>query len=131
MEVSKNYKRKLKPQELKVPYGEFVEWEDDVFTDKAKRDGWGISEIEGFIYSQNCYWWGEEELSRLLDFVAIAYCELKYTGEITDLYKGELSLDIPVWDSGEVDKILDDDEKKPVHEHLEIIKKYLKNNPRK
>lgn len=33
-----------------------------------------------------------------------------------------LSLDIPVWDSGEVDKFLDDDEKKPVHEHLEIIK---------
>jgi hypothetical protein len=35
-------------------------------------------------------------------------------------------LDIPVWDSGMVDKFLDDEEKKLIYEHLAIIKEYIK-----
>lgn len=43
--------------------------------------------------------------------------------------RNELTLDIPVWDSGAVDKFfMDEEEKKLVYEHLDIIKKYLKDH---
>ena len=122
METSKNLKRKEK-----ITYDDILDLEDGVFEEKFKRYGWKLDSVEGFIYDQNCYWWAKDEVSRLLDFVAIVYCELKYANEISDRYRNEMAYDIPVWDSGEVDKLLDDDEKQLVHEHLAVIKEYLNN----
>ena len=121
METSKNLKRKEK-----ITYDDILDLEDGVFEEKFKRYGWKLDSVEGFIYDQNCYWWAKDEVSRLLDFVAIVYCKLKYANEISDRYRNEMAYDIPVWDSGEVDKLLDDDEKQLVHEHLAIIKEYIK-----
>lgn len=71
---------------------------------------------------------GISEVDRMLDFVASGVCQIKYGG-FTETMKNELTLDIPVWDSGVVDKFfMDEEEKKPVYEHLDIIKKYLKNH---
>lgn len=43
--------------------------------------------------------------------------------------KGELQLDIPVWDSGVVDKFFfNEEEKKLVYEHLNVIKEYIKSH---
>lgn len=106
MEIPKNLKRGEK-----VTYDDILEDEENIFSDKAKR-----------------YGWAKYEVSRLMDFVAIAYSELKYGNMLTERFKNEMSLDIPVWDSGVVDKFLDEDEKKLIYEHLAIIKKYLKEN---
>lgn len=124
MEIQKNLKR----VGLKVPYNEMLECVDDLFSDKAKRYGWTFTNIEDYEQEQSGYWWAEDEVSRMMIFVAIAYSELKYGNMLTERFKNEMSLDIPVWDSGVVDKFLDEDEKKLIYEHLAIIKKYLKEN---
>ena len=122
METSKNLKRKEK-----ITYDDILDMEDGVFSDKAKRYGWTFTNIEGYDQEQSGYWWAEDEVSRLMNFVAIAYCEIKYGGRLTERFKGEMKLDIPVWDSGEIDKFLDDEEKKLIYEHLAVIKEYLNN----
>lgn len=121
MEISKNLKRGLI-----VPYSDTVDDEQDIF--ERINNGWTLTNIEDFEQEESGYLWAKYEVDRLLDFVAMAYCEIKYCGRLTERFKGEMELDIPVWDSGEVDKFLDEDEKKLIYEHLAIIKKYLKEN---
>lgn len=121
MAISKTLNRKEK-----ITYDDILDLEDGVFEEKFKRYGWKLDSVEDFIQDQNGYWWAEDEVSRLLDFVAIAYCELSYADKLSDLFKNEMELDIPVWDSGMVDKFFDDEEKKLIYEHLAIIKEYIK-----
>ncbi len=127
MEISKNLKEELKMPKEKVTYGDILDLEDSVFYDLITLNNMTSTNVEGFQQYNSGYWWAEDEVSRLMDFVAIAYCELKYEGRLTEQFKHEMELDIPVWDSGEIDKFLDDEEKKLIYEHLAVIKEYLNN----
>lgn len=126
MEVSKNLRRK----EV-VPYIEIFEWIDAIYDEMYKRFHLGLDGIEQFILDQYDYWWAEDEASRLLCFVAMAYCEIRYANEMSEQFKWEMELDFKVWDSGAMNSLLEEDEKTLVHKHIAVIKRYLKNNPRK
>lgn len=125
METPKNLKRVKNRTD---PYKDKYEIYEGYYKVHIEYYEWSIDEVEGAIYEDDSDGWGVSEVDRMLDFVAIGVCQIKYGG-ITETMRNELTLDIPVWDSGVVDKFfMDDEEKKLVYEHLDIIKKYLKEN---
>lgn len=112
-----------------IGYDEYFDENNHNFSSYPKSFGFTFSDIEGMEVEDCGYTFAEYEVDRLLDFVAMAYCEIKY-GELTERLQYELELDIPVWDSGVVDKFLTEDEKVIVYEHLKIIKDYIAKHPK-
>ena len=108
-----------------IGYDEYLAENDNVFSTYPKKFGYDFMALEGKEVEDCGFTFAKYEVERLLDFVAMAYCEIKY-GKLTDRLQYELELDIPVWDSGVVDKFLTEDEKKLVYEHLNVIKNYIK-----
>lgn len=106
-----------------ISYNDYFEDANDMFALYPKK-GMSFTDIEDFDVDQSGYAYAYYEVDRLISFVAMAYCEIKY-GKLTNRLRGELELDIPVWDSGAVDEFLTDDEKVMVYEHLNVIKNYI------
>ncbi len=101
---------------------EYIDWEYDDYISNGKT----VADWEDEQVAFCGYTFVEYEVDRLITFIAMGYIEIK-NGGLSDRLKYELELDVPVWDSGEIDKFLDDEEKKLIYEHLAVIKEYLNN----
>ncbi len=80
---------------------------------------------EDFEICESGCWWEGYEITRMMEFLAVAYCEIIHAGELTEQFKYEMFLDVPIWDSGEVEKFLFEEEKNLVFHHLKVVKKYM------
>ena len=101
---------------------EAIFWEYDYFISNGKTvEDWEDEQVEFAGYTFAIY-----EVDRLMAFVAMGYIEV-INNALSDRMKFELGLDIPVWDSGEVDKFLSKEDKELLYPHLQVIKDYIQN----
>lgn len=125
MEEKKVYDKIKKPKiDLNVTYQNIFDSAKGSF-ESLKRLGESIEVFEGFEEAELGHWWNEYEISRLMYFISIAYCEIKYANTLTEELRNQMKLDIPVWDSGKVDKFLSKEDKEQLYPHLQIIKDYI------
>lgn len=118
MGVEKRFKR------TEITYQERLEDSKDLFVVNHNYYNWSYDDAEDYQVDQCGYTFAEYEIDRMLTFVGMAYLEVIGDG-LTDRLKGELELDLPVWESGVVDEYLMDEEKDLVYEHLNVIKEYI------
>lgn len=85
-----------------------------------------LSAFEYYEEDESQDWWSEFEVIKMMDLLAMAYCEIHYADNLTDRLKARMNLDIPIWDSGQMDKYLIEDDKELLLEHLQVVKDYLK-----
>ncbi len=98
------------------------EFENNVLNNEQSVTDWEDEQVGLAEYA-----FAEDEVLRLMAFVVMGYLEVK-NNVLSDRMKFELGLDIPVWDSGEVDEFLFKEDKELLYPHLQVIKDYIQNN---
>ncbi len=123
MEEKKIHDRTFK-KASKVTYFETFNGIQDSFN-RFKRLGESFTVVEDYEEEDSNYLWKNYEVNRMMDFLAMAVCEINGANALTNRMKNQMKLDIPIWDSGQVDKFFSKEDKELIYPHLQIIKDYI------